>query len=94
VETESSGKGIWYPEEHDRDIWSGFRTSIARQALSPGETPMGSFCTGKQPNWRRLSRWRCFSELDIDALMTKELYHLSPMEAALPVSPEYRLRTR
>ena len=23
VETESSGKGVWYPEERDRDIWSG-----------------------------------------------------------------------
>jgi len=23
VETERRGKGIWYPEELDRDIWSG-----------------------------------------------------------------------
>jgi hypothetical protein len=50
VETESSGKGIWYPEEHDRDIWGGFRASIARQALGPGETPMGFLRAGKRSN--------------------------------------------
>ena len=50
VETERSGKGVWYPEKPDRDSWSGFRASIARQTLGSGETPVCSLCTGKQSN--------------------------------------------
>lgn len=38
---------------------------------------MCSFCTGKQSNWRRLSRWGHFSELDIDPLVMKEPHHFS-----------------
>jgi hypothetical protein len=94
VETKRNGKGVRYPEEHDRDIWSSFRASIARQALSPGETPMGSLCTGKQANWRRLSWWNRVSQSDIDTLATKELHHLPPMEATLPISPEHRMRSQ
>jgi hypothetical protein len=93
AETESCDKGIWYSEEPDRDLWSSFRASIARQALGPGETPMRSLCTRKPSHRRRLCQWGCFSELDIDLLVTKELHHFPPMKAALPVSPEYRMRS-
>jgi hypothetical protein len=55
---------------------------------------MGSFCTGKQSNWRRLRRWSRFSVSDIDTLVTKELHHLPSMEATLPVSPKHRMRNR
>src|SRR5579864_3850822 len=61
AETESRGKSVWYSEEPDGDLWSGFRASIARQALSPGETVMCSFRARKQSRRRRLSRWSCFS---------------------------------
>ena len=55
VEAERSGKGVWYPEEHDRNIWSCFRAGIARQAVFPGETPMSSLRTGKRSNRGRLN---------------------------------------
>jgi hypothetical protein len=93
AETESGGKGVWYSEEPDRDLWSSFRASIAHQALGPGETPMCSLCTRKPSHRRRLCQSGCFSELDIDLLVTKELHHFPPMKAALPVSPEYRMRS-
>jgi hypothetical protein len=93
AKTERCGKGIWYPEEPDRDLWSGFRTSIACQALSPGETPVCALCTGKQSNRRRLNGWGCFSELDINALVTKEFHQFSPMKAPLPVSPHNGMRS-
>jgi hypothetical protein len=70
AETEKRGKGVWYPEELDRDSWSGWSASIARQALGPGETPMCSRGTGDESDRRRLSRWSRFSEFDIDALVT------------------------
>jgi hypothetical protein len=54
---------------------------------------MCSFCTGKQSNWRRLNRWSRFSELDIDALVTQEFHHLSPMKAPLAVSPQNGMRS-
>jgi hypothetical protein len=50
AETESSCKGIWYSEEPDRDLWSSFRASIARQTLCPGETVVGSLSAGKRSN--------------------------------------------
>jgi hypothetical protein len=93
AETESSGKGVWYPVEFDRDIWSCFRAGIACQALGPGETVVGSLGTGKQSNWRRLNRWSRFSKFDIDALVTKEFHYLAPMEAPLPVSPQNGMRS-
>ena len=55
---------------------------------------MGSFRTGKQSDWRRLSWWNCFSLSDIDTLVTKELRYLPPMEATLPVAPEHWMRNR
>lgn len=55
---------------------------------------MGSLGTGKQLSWRRPSWWSCFSEFDIDALVTQEFYDLSPMKAPLPVSPQQRMRAR
>ena len=94
AKAESHGKGVWYPKELDRDLWSSFRASIACQALGPGKTPVCSFGTRDQSDRRRLSRWSRFSEFDIDALMTKEFHHLPPMEAALPVSPKHRIRSR
>ena len=92
LEAERSGKGVWYPEEHDRDIWGRFRASIARQAFSPGEAIMCPLRPGKQSNWRGLSWQNCFRQSNIDTLVTKELHHLPPMEATLPVSPEHRMR--
>ena len=53
---------------------------------------MGSLGTRKQSDRRRLSRWSRFSQFDIDALVTQELHHFSPMEATLPVSPQHRMR--
>ena len=48
---------------------------------------MGSFCARKQSRRRRLS-WRSrFSEFHIDALVSQEFHHLSPVETPLPVSP-------
>jgi hypothetical protein len=88
AEAESSGKGVWYSEELDRDLWSGFRASITRQALGSGETVVGSLGTGDQSDRRRLSRWSRFSEFDIDAKVPKEFHHLPPMKAPLPVSPQ------
>jgi len=70
AKTESSGKGIWYPEEFERDLWSSFRTSIACQALGPGETVVGSLGTRDQSDRRRLSQWSRFSKFDINALVT------------------------
>jgi len=55
---------------------------------------MGSFCTGKESSWRRLSRWSRFRVSDIDTLVTKELHYLPPMEATLPVSPKHWMRNR
>jgi hypothetical protein len=54
---------------------------------------MCSFCTGKLSNWRRLNRWSRFSELNIDALVTQEFHHLSPMKAPLPISPQNGMRS-
>ncbi len=48
---------------------------------------MCSLGTGDESDRRRLSRWSRFSEFDIDALMTQEFHHLSPVKAPLPVSP-------
>ena len=49
---------------------------------------MRSLRPRKEPNWWGLIRKNCFSESMFDSLMTKELYHLPPMEAALPVSKD------
>jgi hypothetical protein len=67
TKTERGGKGIGYPKELDRDLWSSFCTSIACQTLLPGETVVGSLGTGDQSDRRRLSRWSCFRESDLDA---------------------------
>ena len=50
AEIESSCKGIWYSEEPDRDLWTSFQASIARQTLCPGETVVGSLSAGKRSN--------------------------------------------
>src|SRR5262249_36214853 len=85
--TEGSRKGFWYPKELDRDIWRSWSANIARQALGPGETVRCSFCARKQPNWWRLSWRSCFSEFNVNALVSQEFHHLSPVEASRPVSP-------
>lgn len=87
------GKGIWYPEEGNRDGRRGRRCGIASQTLGPGESPMRPLGTGKRSSWRRQSRWGRFSASDIDALETKEFHQLPPMEATLPVSPQDRMRS-
>ncbi len=93
AETESDGKGVWYPKELDRDIWGGFRARIACQAFGPGETPMCSLGTGNQSDRWRLSRGSRFSEFDIDSSVTQELHQFSPMKTPLPVSPDNRMRS-
>lgn len=93
AKAEGGSKGIWYPEELDRDLRGGFRARIACQALGPGKTPVCSFGTGNQPNRLRLSRWNCFSEFNIDALVTKEFHDRSPMKTPGPVSPHNRMRS-
>jgi hypothetical protein len=55
---------------------------------------MRSLSTGDQSGWLRLSRGSHFSEFDIDALVTQEFYHFSPMKAPLPVFPQDRMRSR
>ena len=87
AKTERCGKGVWYPEELDRDLWGGFRSSVACQALGPGETVVGSFCTRDQSGWWRLSRSSHFSEFEIDTLVTKEFHHLLPSDPHRCQSP-------
>ncbi len=55
---------------------------------------MCSLGPGDQLGRRGLSRGSRFSEFDINALVTKELDYLPPMEATLPVSPQYQMRSR
>jgi hypothetical protein len=49
---------------------------------------MRSLCTGKRSSGRGLSRWGCFSQSDVNALMTKKLHELPPLGASLPISPQ------
>ena len=81
-------KGVWYPEEGNRDGRRGRRHSIASQTLSPRESPMCSLCTGKRSSRRGLSRRGRFRESDVDTLLAKEFDPLPSMEATLPVSPQ------
>lgn len=53
---------------------------------------MCSLCTGDQSDRWRLNWERCFGKLDINALVTQEFHHLSPMKASLPVSPQKWMR--
>jgi hypothetical protein len=92
--SEHFGKGIRYPKQGDRDRRRGRRCSIASQTLGPGESPMCSRCARKRPSWRGLSRWRGFSQSDVDPLVTKELHQLPPMGATLPIAPEHRTGIR
>ncbi len=87
-EAEKSGEFWWYPEQPDRHPASSWCSRIASQTLCPRESPMCPLCTGKRSSRRGLSRWGCFSQSDVDALVMKELHQLPPMGAPLPVSPQ------
>ncbi len=81
-------KGVWYPEEGNRDGRRGRRHSIASQTLSPRESPMCSLCTGKGSSRRGRSWWGRLRESDVDTLLAKEFDPRPSMEATLPVSPQ------
>jgi len=94
LQAQSSGKGVRDPKEGDRDGRRCRRSGIASQTLGPRKSPMCPLSTGKRSRWWRLSRWGRISLLDNDLLATKELDHLPPMEATLPISPEDRVDSR
>ncbi len=52
---------------------------------------MSTLCAGKVASRQGMSRWRGFSPLDVNNLMTKQLHQFPPMKASLPVSPQERM---
>ncbi|MGH7868947.1 MAG: hypothetical protein ACREP9_15250 [Candidatus Dormibacteraceae bacterium] len=47
IKAKRGGKGGWQPMKHDDQVGSVRWTSIAGEALLPGQTPMCALCTGQ-----------------------------------------------
>lgn len=75
----------------DCDLPTSFGTRIASQSLRPRETIMSTFGTGK---WCERNRWSDIPRLDLDlhALVTKQVDAGAPVNPAPPVMPEDRSR--
>ena len=87
---------LWNPEQSDRDLVRGGTPCIASEARLPGETRVGTLCTGEQrgsDGWRssvRAISWLC---LDLYALVAEQMDAGASVNPATPVLPEERSRT-
>jgi len=80
--------------KRNRKRWGSWRTSIPSETFLPTQPPMGALCSGGD-RWRvvlLLSDRLNFAKGHQNSLCLEQLDPLSPGLAAMPISPQHRMR--